>query len=102
MTAIPFQPLQDEEMPWADEGLSKLFQNHNHQEKTFSDLEPLVNIVGAEPGVVLDPAHVPDLEPDNLVQELSKGIEYFVSADPVQYMSRVQLRGTQPPPWFPG
>lgn len=58
--------------------------------------------MGAEPGVVLDPANVPDLEPDNLVQELSKGIEYFVSADPVQYMSRVQLRGTQPPPWFPG
>ncbi|KAL1514309.1 hypothetical protein ABEB36_003586 [Hypothenemus hampei] len=82
----PFKPLQDEEVPWADE-----------------DLEPLVNIVGAEPAVVLDPANVPDLETsENLEKELTNGIEYFVDADPVQYMSRVQLRGTQPPLWFPG
>ncbi|CAG9772247.1 unnamed protein product [Ceutorhynchus assimilis] len=79
----PFKALEDEEMPWNDE-----------------DLEPLVNIVGAEPAVVLDQTKIEDIE--NLEKTLAQGIEYFVDADPVQYMSRVQLRGTQPPPWFPG
>ncbi|KAH1005463.1 hypothetical protein HUJ04_006444, partial [Dendroctonus ponderosae] len=82
----PFKPLQDEEMPWAEE-----------------DLEPLVNIVGAEPAAVLEPFNIHELESSgNLETELSHGIEYFVEADPVQYMSRVQLRGSQPPSWFPG
>ncbi|XP_066246852.1 uncharacterized protein [Euwallacea similis] len=83
---IPFKSLQSEEMPWADE-----------------DLKPMVNIVGAEPAVVLEPAYVPDLESSgNLENAMSHGIEYFVEANPVQYLSRVQLRGTQPPSWFPG
>ncbi|XP_066149468.1 uncharacterized protein [Euwallacea fornicatus] len=83
---VPFKPLQNEEMPWADE-----------------DLEPIVNIVGAEPAIVLQPAYVPDLESSgNLESVMSRGIEYFVEADPVQYISKVQLRGSQPPTWFPG
>ncbi|XP_050300647.1 uncharacterized protein LOC126739149 [Anthonomus grandis grandis] len=82
----PFKPIADEEMPWGNE-----------------DIEPLVNIVGAEPVAVLGPANISDLEKSgNVETELAHGIEYFVDADPVQYMSRVQLRGTNPPPWFPG
>lgn len=62
-----------------------------------------MNIVGAEPAAVLEPFNIHELESSgNLEAELSHGIEYFVQADPVQYMSRVQLRGSQPPPWFPG
>ncbi|XP_076266607.1 uncharacterized protein LOC143200126 [Rhynchophorus ferrugineus] len=82
----PFKPIADEEVPWGEE-----------------DLEPLVNIVGAEPVSVLDPFNVSELqESGNFEKELTHGIEYFIDADPVQYMSRVQLRGSHPPPWFPG
>ncbi|XP_030749857.1 uncharacterized protein LOC115877717 [Sitophilus oryzae] len=81
-----FKPIADEDVPWGDE-----------------DLEPLVNIVGAEPETVLEPSNAKELEESgNLETELSHGIEYFVEADPIQYMSRVQLRGSHAPPWFPG
>ncbi|KAJ8964862.1 hypothetical protein NQ314_004581 [Rhamnusium bicolor] len=81
-----FQPITDEKSLWIN-----------------ANLERLVNIVGAEPVEVLDPANVADLETSgNLEQEMATGMEYYVDVDPVQYMSRIQLRGTQEPSYFPG
>lgn len=66
-------------------------------------MEYLVHIVGADPPEVVDPYDLDELmKSGNLENELSNGIDYFVEADPIQYMSRVQLRGTQMPPYFPG
>lgn len=66
-------------------------------------MEYLVNIVGAEPPEVVDPFDLDELiKSGRLEEELANGIDYFVEADPIQYMSRVQLRGTQMPPYFPG
>ncbi|KAJ8920123.1 hypothetical protein NQ315_011780 [Exocentrus adspersus] len=68
-----------------------------------ANLEHLVNVVGATPVEVLDPANLDELEMSGKLEEqLAAGMEYFVEADPVQYMSRVQLRGTQLPSYFPG
>lgn len=66
-------------------------------------MEYLVHIVGADPPEVVDPYDLDELmKSGNLENELSNGIDYFVEADPIQYMSRVQLRGSQMPPYFPG
>lgn len=62
-----------------------------------------MNVVGASPVEVLDPANMTELEASGTLEEhLAAGVEYYVDADPVQYMSRVQLRGTQLPNYFPG
>ncbi|XP_028132975.1 uncharacterized protein LOC114328344 [Diabrotica virgifera virgifera] len=68
-----------------------------------ANLEHLVNVVGAEPMDVLDPFNLDDLErSENLVQEMANGMDYFVETNPVQYINRVQLRGSQQPSYFPG
>lgn len=62
-----------------------------------------MNVVGADPPEVVDPYDLDELiKSGHLEEELANGIDYFVEADPIQYMSRVQLRGTQSPPYFPG
>lgn len=66
-------------------------------------MEYLINVIGAEPAEVIDPYNLDELlKSGKLEEELSNGIDYFVEANPVQYMSRVQLRGSQMPPYFPG
>ncbi|XP_072384006.1 uncharacterized protein [Diabrotica undecimpunctata] len=68
-----------------------------------ANLEHLVNVVGAEPMDVLDPFDLDDLErSENLIQEMANGMDYFVETNPVQYINRVQLRGSQQPSYFPG
>ncbi|CAH1112264.1 unnamed protein product [Psylliodes chrysocephalus] len=68
-----------------------------------ANLEPLVNIVGAVPIDTLDPYNLDELEKSgNLESELMKGVEYFVETNPVQYVNRVQLRGSHSPSYFPG
>ncbi|VEN58704.1 unnamed protein product [Callosobruchus maculatus] len=84
-TPRSFQPITDETSPWAN-----------------ANLEPLVNLVGAEPVDVLDPYNTEDVEVDALIKEMGNGVELFLDANPVQYMSRVQLRGSQLPSYFPG
>lgn len=67
------------------------------------DMDHLVNVIGAEPAEVVDPYNLDDLmQSGKLEDELTNGIDYLVEADPIQYMSRVQLRGTDMPPYFPG
>lgn len=84
---VIFKPVDMETAPWGEE-----------------DLEPAMNLVGAEPVSILGATNVQQLEKDgqNIASELSAGIEYFLDTDPVQYVSRVQLRGSVPPDWFPG
>ncbi|CAH2008343.1 unnamed protein product [Acanthoscelides obtectus] len=80
-----FQPISDENSPWAN-----------------AELERLVNLVGAEPVEVLDPFNTEELDIDDLIKEMGNGVDLFLDANPVQYMSRVQLRGSQLPSYFPG
>ncbi|XP_018579108.1 proteoglycan 4-like isoform X2 [Anoplophora glabripennis] len=83
---IAFQPITDEKSLWVN-----------------ANLEHLVYVVGAVPVEVLDPANVDALEATGQLEaQMETGVEYYVDADPVQYMSRVQLRGTQLPSYFPG
>ncbi|CAH1117416.1 unnamed protein product [Phaedon cochleariae] len=68
-----------------------------------ANLEHLVNVIGAEPADVLDPYDLDALDRSGeLEKEMAHGMEYIVDSDPVQYASRVQLRGTQLPSYFPG
>nr|CAH7725451.1 unnamed protein product [Callosobruchus chinensis] len=84
-TPRSFQPITDETSPWAN-----------------ANLEPLVNLVGAEPVDVLDPLNSEEVDIDDLIKEMGNGVELFLDANPVQYMSRVQLRGSRLPSYFPG
>lgn len=62
-----------------------------------------IEAVGAVPRENMFAANVLETtQAGNMNEEVSKGIEYFIDCNPLQYCSRVQLRGSQPPPWFPG
>lgn len=82
----PYKPLSAEDPPWSNEAL-------------------LVSIeaVGARPSYSLHPPDILDtVSMGRLKKETAKGVEYILDCEPHQYLSRVQLRGSQPPPWFPG
>lgn len=104
MKDIPL--IQDEKSLWVNASMC-LFLTYSLQNAHYYlfiiDMEHLVNVVGAVPAENVDPYNLDDLIiSGQLEEELTQGIDYFVEADPVQYMSRVQLRGTQYPPYFPG
>lgn len=60
---------------------------------------PIAEVVGAEPPNFLS-VSLP--EEEIVVDEASQRIEYFLTMDAPRYSSRVQLRGSQKPSWFPG
>lgn len=68
------------------------------------ELHCLVEHVGATPNDNLEASNIGDLSvAGKLEDELVKhGIEYILAGDPIQYYSRVQLRGSQSPSWFSG
>lgn len=78
---VYFKPVESETAPWGD-------------------LDAAMNLVGAEPASILTPTEVNDEM--NVGDAMCAGIEYFLDTDPMQYVSRVQLRGSVPPKWFPG
>ncbi|KAK9889540.1 hypothetical protein WA026_006895 [Henosepilachna vigintioctopunctata] len=59
--------------------------------------------VGAFPEENLDATNILETtQRGGFSEEIEKGIEYYLECNTLQYFSRVQLRGSQPPPWFPG
>ncbi|XP_045475638.1 MAGE-like protein 2 isoform X2 [Harmonia axyridis] len=81
-----YKPLTQEDPPWLKQ-----------------DMPDAIEAVGAVPRENMFAANVLETtQAGNMNEEVSKGIEYFIDCNPLQYCSRVQLRGSQPPPWFPG
>ncbi|KAK9889539.1 hypothetical protein WA026_006894 [Henosepilachna vigintioctopunctata] len=67
------------------------------------EMQLVIEAVGALPKSNIMPSDVEEKRRSGrLGKALVKGIEYVLEADPLQYCSSVQLRGSQPPPWFPG
>ncbi|XP_044272013.1 uncharacterized protein LOC123015959 [Tribolium madens] len=61
------------------------------------------NLVGGDPIDLLDTSDLSALEsPADVSQELSNGIDYFLDADVVPYETKIQIRGSKIPAWFPG
>ncbi|XP_049823209.1 uncharacterized protein LOC109600066 isoform X1 [Aethina tumida] len=74
------------ELPWGEE-----------------DLALVANIVGGVPAQLIEPLNVKDLEADeDKINEMQKGIDYYLEMETPVYSSKVQMRGTNPPSWFPG
>ncbi|XP_057671726.1 uncharacterized protein LOC130903561 [Diorhabda carinulata] len=95
----------EQKSPVKGKNLPRTFQKISDEKSLWvnADLEHLVNVVGAEPADILDPFNLDELEKsENLEAEMANGLEYFLEANPIQYMNRVQLRGTQMPTYFPG
>lgn len=67
------------------------------------DMPEACEAAGAVPRENLDASNIMETtQVGRMNEEVSKGIEYYIDCNPLQYCSRVQLRGSQPPPWFPG
>lgn len=74
------------ELPWGEE-----------------DLALVANIVGGVPAQLIEPLNVKELEADeDKINEMQKGIDYYLEMETPVYSSKVQMRGTNPPSWFPG
>ncbi|CAH0555419.1 unnamed protein product [Brassicogethes aeneus] len=58
------------------------------------------NNIGAEPITILDAIDIN--ESTTLKQDLQNGIQYFIETTTPKYYSRIQLRGSEPPQFFPG
>ncbi|KAG5890566.1 hypothetical protein JTB14_012694 [Gonioctena quinquepunctata] len=66
-------------------------------------LEHLVYVVGAEPADVLLPIDIEELDKsEDMEKEMMPGIEFYLDTDAIQYLNRIQLRGSQFPSFFPG
>jgi hypothetical protein len=66
-------------------------------------IQKLAALVGGDPIENLDASDVTGLEsPEDINHELSKGIDYFIDADVVPFQTKVQIRGSKLPKWFPG
>ncbi|XP_049823074.1 titin isoform X7 [Aethina tumida] len=82
---------------WNDFDIEKLNKTFADDTFTNDDFYTARNL-GAEPIKMLDVAD----QPEELKKDMQSGIQYFVEACTPQYISRVQLRGHNPPTWFPG
>ncbi|KAL3268826.1 hypothetical protein HHI36_007920 [Cryptolaemus montrouzieri] len=81
-----YTPLTEEDPPWDTD-----------------DLNVVMEALGARVNRSVHPTNVLETtQGGRLKSEIAKGIEYILDAEPLQYYSRVQLRGSQPPSWFPG
>lgn len=59
--------------------------------------------VGAHPSYSMHPINIiQSASQGTLFRETTDGVEYILDCQPLQHFSRVQLRGSQPPSWFPG
>lgn len=59
-------------------------------------MQTIADLVGAEPASPL-------LEQIRVCKDPTiEGIDFMLELQPPRYVSRVQLRGSQKPPWFPG
>ncbi|RZC34903.1 uncharacterized protein BDFB_005477 [Asbolus verrucosus] len=68
-----------------------------------ANVQKISMLVGGDPIEILDATDVSILETSkDLSMELSKGIDYFIDANTVPYETRVQIRGSKLPEWFPG
>lgn len=78
--------MEGETAPWEDNTIRKISE-----------------LVGGNPIDLLETSDLSVLEsPADISQELSKGIDYFIDADVVPYQTKVQIRGSKIPAWFPG
>ncbi|KAF2884512.1 hypothetical protein ILUMI_21657 [Ignelater luminosus] len=67
------------------------------------DLEPMINLVGASPSTAFPIDEISEAELSTVVHNrLDNSLEYNLIPQAPRHISRVQLRGTQNPSWFPG
>ncbi|EFA10360.1 uncharacterized protein LOC662593 [Tribolium castaneum] len=60
-------------------------------------------LVGGDPIDLLDTSDLSALETSaDISKELANGIDYFLDADVVPYDTKIQIRGSKIPAWFPG
>lgn len=68
--------------------------------RDISDILELSGIIGAEPSNAT-PTFL-TTEPSFKIPPDSSIVDYLLVPGPPKYYSRVQLRGSQQPPWFSG
>lgn len=62
-------------------------------------MQAIAELVGAEPA---NPLTVEETEISTSKDPANQGIDFFLELQGPTHVSRVQLRGSQNPPWFPG
>lgn len=77
-------PIAEEEAPWE-----------------LEDLQPMIDVIGAGPSTSIQ-AEYSLSEPARMFPNETSGLEYILVPQPPSHVSRVQLRGSTKPPWFPG
>ncbi|CAH0555421.1 unnamed protein product [Brassicogethes aeneus] len=91
------------EVPLKEEKIKTTFEMQGDSPWGEEDLMPATNVIGAGPGPLVEAEDVKAMEGDGpKVIAMTKGIEYFVETETPLYESKVQLRGTNPPLYFPG
>lgn len=83
VAAVPL--LTAEEPPWKRE-----------------DMQPVIDLVGAAPRSTITAVNLSDITPTVVHNEVDNVLEYHLIPKQPQYVSKVQLRGSQQPNWFPG
>lgn len=67
------------------------------------EYQPIADLVGASPAPPV-PMNFDFsiVEPERMFPSDTNGLEYILVPQPPSHVSRVQLRGTTKPSWFPG
>lgn len=69
----------------------------------FIDFQPIADLVGASVSAAGPPNFDLSLtEPERMFPTDTSGLEYILVPRPPSHVSRVQLRGSTKPLWFPG
>lgn len=68
----------------------------------FVDMQPVIDLVGAAPRSTITAVNLSDITPTVVHNEVDNVLEYHLIPKQPQYVSKVQLRGSQQPNWFPG
>lgn len=103
------KPVSEETPPWEDEGNyykmnpKKLIIVVFLYIYIYIDYQPIANLVGATPSPAAASGFDYSLtEPEKMFPTDTSGLEYILVPQPPSHVSRVQLRGTTKPSWFPG
>lgn len=66
-----------------------------------SSVQKLAVIVGGNPIHLLDISNVSELDKDEMY-EIPEQVDFIVDANTTPFETKIQLRGSKLPPWFPG
>lgn len=97
------KPLGQEKPPWDAEGKRHLKKKQPPQKSSLLDFQPIVDLVGAAPSPAATSGFNFSMsEPQRMFPTDTSGLEYILVPQPPSHVSRVQLRGSTKPLWFPG